>query len=36
MKEGRKCSNCGAPITTEICPYCQKNPEEGDADDREL
>ena len=22
MKEGRKCSNCGAPITTEICPYC--------------
>ena len=22
MKEGKKCSNCGAPITTEICPYC--------------
>ncbi|WP_026836146.1 zinc ribbon domain-containing protein [Eubacterium xylanophilum] len=22
MKEGLTCPNCGAPITTEICPYC--------------
>lgn len=23
MKASKKCPNCGAPITTEICPYCQ-------------
>ena len=22
MKENKKCPSCGAPITTEICPYC--------------